>query len=102
MITSRKLLVVVVLLPSLAAPAVAWNDRRSAHRYRQRDQGTKGGLSVSISVGSAQDSHLEMTPNGIKAGISAGDAYDFVKDHIGWWYGSSCSHSHWKPIEKGV
>lgn len=27
-----------------------------------------------------------LTPNGIKAGISAGDAYDAVKDHIGWWY----------------
>jgi len=25
-------------------------------------------------------------PNGIKAGIAGGDAYSFVKDHIGWWY----------------
>lgn len=29
------------------------------------------------------------TPNGIKAGMSAGDSYDWVKDHIGWWYGES-------------
>lgn len=29
------------------------------------------------------------TPNGNKAGISGGDAYDYFKDHIGWWYGES-------------
>ncbi|WVF68302.1 hypothetical protein IAT40_003067 [Kwoniella sp. CBS 6097] len=28
----------------------------------------------------------QYTPNGIKAGIAGGDAYDIVKDHIGWWY----------------
>lgn len=33
------------------------------------------------------------TPNGIKAGMSAGDSYDYVKDHIGWWYGKSHLHS---------
>ncbi|KAG5636404.1 hypothetical protein H0H81_008178 [Sphagnurus paluster] len=27
-----------------------------------------------------------LTPNGIKAGIAGGDAYPFMKDHIGWWY----------------
>jgi len=27
-----------------------------------------------------------LTPNNIKAGIAGGDAYPFVKDHIGWWY----------------
>ncbi|RDB25845.1 Alkali-sensitive linkage protein 1 [Hypsizygus marmoreus] len=27
-----------------------------------------------------------LTPNGIKAGIAGGDAYPFLKDHIGWWY----------------
>ncbi|KAF9048479.1 glycosyl hydrolase catalytic core-domain-containing protein [Panaeolus papilionaceus] len=27
-----------------------------------------------------------LTPNSIKAGIAGGDAYPFVKDHIGWWY----------------
>lgn len=26
------------------------------------------------------------TPNGVKAGIAGGDAYPFLKDHIGWWY----------------
>lgn len=34
------------------------------------------------------------TPNGIKAGLSAGDAYDYVKDHIGWWY-------DWTPDPSG-
>lgn len=29
---------------------------------------------------------VSLTPNGKKAGISAGDSYNFVKDHIGWWY----------------
>ena len=33
------------------------------------------------------------TPNGIKAGMSAGDSYDWVKDHIGWWYGMSTHHT---------
>lgn len=34
------------------------------------------------------------TPNGNKAGISGGDAYDYFKDHIGWWYGECCiSHA---------
>ncbi|KIJ92495.1 glycoside hydrolase family 128 protein [Laccaria amethystina LaAM-08-1] len=27
-----------------------------------------------------------LTPNNIKAGIAGGDAYPFLKDHIGWWY----------------
>ncbi|EAU85663.1 hypothetical protein E4U52_000979 [Claviceps spartinae] len=27
-----------------------------------------------------------LTPNGIKAGIAGGDAYPYLKDHIGWWY----------------
>ncbi|TFK40121.1 hypothetical protein BDQ12DRAFT_602247 [Crucibulum laeve] len=27
-----------------------------------------------------------LTPNGIKAGIAGGDAYPYMKDHIGWWY----------------
>jgi hypothetical protein len=27
-----------------------------------------------------------LTPNGIKAGIAGGDSYEFLKDHIGWWY----------------
>ena len=32
-----------------------------------------------------------LTPNGIKAGIAGGDAYPYVKDHIGWWYDWSVS-----------
>ncbi|PRP88284.1 hypothetical protein PROFUN_03393 [Planoprotostelium fungivorum] len=36
------------------------------------------------------------TPNGIKAGISAGNAYYVVKDHIGWWY--DCKTNPGKPI----
>ncbi|KAF8802432.1 hypothetical protein BYT27DRAFT_7112467 [Phlegmacium glaucopus] len=27
-----------------------------------------------------------LTPNNIKAGIAGGDAYPYLKDHIGWWY----------------
>jgi hypothetical protein len=27
-----------------------------------------------------------LTPNGFKAGIAGGDAYPYMKDHIGWWY----------------
>jgi len=32
------------------------------------------------------DNASHLTPNGIKAGIAGGDAYPFLKDHIGWWY----------------
>lgn len=46
-----------------------------------------GGISVGISIGTPSGSHPSLTPNGIKAGLSAGDAFDYVKDHIGWWYG---------------
>jgi hypothetical protein len=44
-------------------------------------------LGVSITLGGGSDRNI--VPNGIKAGISAGDAYDYFKDHIGWWYGRS-------------
>ncbi|TFK74091.1 hypothetical protein BDN72DRAFT_760465 [Pluteus cervinus] len=32
------------------------------------------------------DSLAVFTPNGIKAGIAGGDAYPYLKDHLGWWY----------------
>jgi len=32
-----------------------------------------------------------LTPNNIKAGIAGGDAYPYLKDHIGWWYDWSVS-----------
>jgi hypothetical protein len=32
-----------------------------------------------------------LTPNGVKAGIAGGDAYPYMKDHIGWWYDWSVS-----------
>lgn len=32
-----------------------------------------------------------LTPNGVKAGIAGGDAYSYMKDHIGWWYDWSAS-----------
>ncbi|OCF34428.1 hypothetical protein I317_03518 [Kwoniella heveanensis CBS 569] len=38
-------------------------------------------------------SNGQYTPNGIKAGIAGGDAYDVVKDHIGWWYDWSADPS---------
>ena len=27
-----------------------------------------------------------LVPNNIKAGIAGGDAFPYLKDHIGWWY----------------
>jgi hypothetical protein len=32
-----------------------------------------------------------LTPNNVKAGIAGGDAYPYMKDHIGWWYDWSVS-----------
>ena len=32
-----------------------------------------------------------LTPNNVKAGIAGGDAYSYMKDHIGWWYDWSVS-----------
>jgi hypothetical protein len=34
---------------------------------------------------------ISLTPNDIKAGIAGGDAYQYMKDHIGWWYDWSVS-----------
>ena len=34
----------------------------------------------------AQPLSKSLVPNNIKAGIAGGDAYPFLKDHIGWWY----------------
>ncbi|KAF8150645.1 hypothetical protein B0H34DRAFT_665899 [Crassisporium funariophilum] len=40
-----------------------------------------------------------LTPNNNKAGIAGGDAYPFLKDHIGWWYDWSPNPSKsGKPI----
>lgn len=112
MITTASLFA-LFLLPALAIPTTAQHDIRALQRqrrqlvemqdgqpavdgamYRRTRSRTasggkiqKRGVSVSASLGSWSDSHSDLTPNGIKAGISAGDAYDFVKDHIGWWYG---------------
>ncbi|KAF9533732.1 hypothetical protein CPB83DRAFT_406199 [Crepidotus variabilis] len=45
-------------------------------------------LVCSLSIVSAAPStiYAKFIPNSVKAGISAGDAFDAVKDHIGWWY----------------
>ena len=37
-------------------------------------------------VSAIPENASRLTPNGIKAGIAGGDAYPFLKDHIGWWY----------------
>jgi len=48
--------------------------------------------STSMSVIATSSSEIaiplstSLTPNNIKAGIAGGDAYPFMKDHIGWWY----------------
>ena len=41
-----------------------------------------------------------LTPNDVKAGIAGGDAYPYMKDHIGWWYDWSVSvpFSHWRKL----
>ncbi|WVR07899.1 hypothetical protein IAU60_004942 [Kwoniella sp. DSM 27419] len=56
-----------------------------------------GSNNTTSSGGSANGQY---TPNGIKAGIAGGDAYDAVKDHIGWWYDWSADPSghSGKPI----
>ncbi|CAD6582580.1 MAG: hypothetical protein TREMPRED_003326 [Tremellales sp. Tagirdzhanova-0007] len=113
MITTASLLA-LFLLPTLALPASAQHDIRALGRQRRqeglpavegemhrrtrsrtvsRQRKQKRGVTVSASLGSSSDPHSNMTPNGIKAGISAGDAYDLVKDHIGWWYDWSANPS---------
>ena len=37
--------------------------------------------------------HISLTPNGIKAGVAGGDAYNILRDHIGWWYDWSANPS---------
>ncbi|TYJ55949.1 hypothetical protein B9479_003334 [Cryptococcus floricola] len=49
--------------------------------------------SASSSTGSSVVSYANLTPNGNKAGLSAGDALPWVKDHIGWWYDWSANPS---------
>ena len=114
MITTASLLA-LFLLPTLALPASAQHDIRALGRQRRqeglpavegemhrrtrsrtvsRQRKQKRGVTVSASLGSSSDPHSNMTPNGIKAGISAGDAYDLVKDHIGWWYGEDPARGH--------
>ena len=39
----------------------------------------------------ATSTTTSFTPNDIKAGIAGGDAYPYMKDHIGWWYDWSVS-----------
>jgi len=37
-------------------------------------------------IQAAQPLSTSLVPNNIKAGIAGGDAYPYLKDHIGWWY----------------
>jgi len=37
--------------------------------------------------GTSNVAYGSLTPNGNKAGISGGDAYDYFQGKIGWWYG---------------
>ncbi|PPQ96255.1 hypothetical protein CVT26_005582 [Gymnopilus dilepis] len=43
-------------------------------------------ISPSSGVESFESLSALLTPNRIKAGIAGGDAYPFMKNHIGWWY----------------
>ncbi|KAK8849824.1 hypothetical protein IAR55_005160 [Kwoniella newhampshirensis] len=47
---------------------------------------TASAVAASTSAATSSGSSSNLTPNGIKAGIAGGDAYDQIKDHIGWWY----------------
>jgi len=37
--------------------------------------------------------HISLMPNGIKGSVAGGDAYDVLRDHIGWWYDWSANQS---------
>ncbi|EIW70737.1 hypothetical protein M231_02609 [Tremella mesenterica] len=57
---------------------------------------TGSSYNVQVSSGSSSGGNTGMTPNGNKAGISGGDAFDYFKDHIGWWYDWTPNPSgHW-------
>ncbi|GFZ44057.1 hypothetical protein JCM24511_01778 [Saitozyma sp. JCM 24511] len=49
-------------------------------------QPTSAAPAASSAAPASANSYASFTPNGKKAGLSAGDAYDAVQAHIGWWY----------------
>jgi hypothetical protein len=50
-------------------------------------QPTSAAPAASSAAPASANSYASFTPNGKKAGLSAGDAYNAVQAHIGWWYG---------------
>ncbi|WVW87143.1 hypothetical protein I302_109200 [Kwoniella bestiolae CBS 10118] len=54
---------------------------------------TSAAAAASTSAASSSSSNGQYTPNGIKAGIAGGDAYDDCESHIGWWYDWSANPS---------
>ncbi|WWC73899.1 uncharacterized protein I206_107871 [Kwoniella pini CBS 10737] len=54
---------------------------------------TSAAAAASTSAATSTSNNGNYTPNGIKAGIAGGDAYDAVEAHIGWWYDWSANPS---------
>jgi hypothetical protein len=56
-------------------------------------------FSSSRAVSTTEAGLALLIPNGIKAGVAGGDAYNILRDHIGWWYDWTPSPSKpGKPI----
>jgi hypothetical protein len=113
MFTNHYLVLILILALfarcSLSSDYDAWVERSKRHRRHhkgtpttvQADANSRSTLHPVTSTAAADKLPLEessanvtalrrsashLTPNGIKAGIAGGDAYPFLKDHIGWWY----------------
>ncbi|WWD04380.1 hypothetical protein V865_002449 [Kwoniella europaea PYCC6329] len=54
---------------------------------------TSAAAAATTSASSNSTSTGQYTPNGKKAGIAGGDAYDQCEDYIGWWYDWSANPS---------
>ena len=82
-----SLLLPLSVLGQHERPLQARASTRRHHEHRRSIVHQRDGSGLDVSVSVSSGSHPGMTPNGIKAGISGGDAFDYLKDHIGWWYG---------------
>lgn len=54
---------------------------------------TSSSFSSSRELSSTTTTLVSYTPNGMKAGVAGGDAYNILRDHIGWWYDWSANPS---------
>lgn len=81
------------VLPSAAERSSSFSIPAQAHHSASAPTTTTLGPSATTSTVRATSTtkainllSRSLTPNGIKAGIAGGDAYPYLKDHIGWWY----------------